>query len=424
MQASRLALLGGEPVVRQPIPLFNSIGDDERVAVERVLLSGRLSGFVGDWGPDFLGGPVVREFEAAWGERFAVPYVVAVNSATSGLVAAVGAARIGPGDEVIVPPFSMSATAIAPLVYGGIPVFADIECETFCLDPDSVRAAMTPRTRAIIAVNLFGHPAKLTELRAIADERGLILIEDNAQAPLAREDDRYAGSIGHIGVYSLNFHKHIHTGEGGMCVTSDSELALRLQLIRNHGENAVEALQLDDLTNTLGFNLRMTEMTAAVGVEQLKKIDAMVQKRVQAAEGLSAAVAGLDGITAPTVRAACTHVYYVWALRYDEARVGISRERFSAALAAEGIPHGVGYVRPLYLLPLFQRRIAVGRHGFPFTLGAPDYQAGSCPVSERLHDKELLLIEICSYDLSNGFGELAAAAIQKVYAARATLVES
>jgi len=423
-KASQLALLGGEPVVRRPIPPFNSMGPEERVAVERVLSSGCLSAFVGDWGPDFLGGPVVREFESAWASRFSVPHVVSVNSATSGLVAAVGAARVGPGDEVIVPPFSMSATAVAPLAYGAIPVFADIDPDTFCIDPEKVRAAITPRTRAVIAVNLFGHPARLSELRAIADEHRLILIEDNAQAPLAREGSRYAGTIGHIGVFSLNFHKHIHTGEGGMCVTSDAELALRLQLIRNHGENAVEAVQLGDLTNLFGFNLRMTELTAAVGLEQLKKIDANVAMRVEVAEELSAAVADLEGITAPRVRAGCSHVYYVWAFRYDESRIGVSRRRFSEALAAEGIPHGVGYVRPLYLLPLFQRRVAVGREGFPFSLGAPDYRVGTCPVAEGLHDRGLMLIEICSFDLSDGFGELAAAALQKVHSARASLADS
>src|SRR5262249_5209652 len=156
-----------------------------------------------------------------------------INSATSGLMAAMGAAGISPGDEVIMPPFTMSATAMAPLTYGGIPVFVDIEPDTFCLDLDAVRAAIGARTRAVLAVNLFGHPARLHELRALCDEHGLKLIEDNAQAMLAEEHGRYAGTIGHIGVFSLNYHKHIHSGEGGICTTDDERLARRLQQIRN-----------------------------------------------------------------------------------------------------------------------------------------------------------------------------------------------
>src|SRR5262249_8722448 len=158
-------------------------------------------------------------------------------SATSGLVAAMGAVGIEPGDEVIVPPTTMSATAVAPLAYGGKPGFADIEPETFGPDPAAVRAPITPRTKAIVSANLIGHPARLAELAAIAREHGLYLVEDNAQGPLAAEHGRYAGTVGDIGVFSLNYHKHIHTGEGGVCVTNDDELALRLQLIRNHGEN-------------------------------------------------------------------------------------------------------------------------------------------------------------------------------------------
>jgi len=208
-----------------------------------------------------------------------VKHTVSMNSATSGLFAAMGAVGIGPGDEVIVPPYTMSATAMAPLIYGGIPVFADIEEKTFGLDPAAVRKAVTPRTKAIIAVNLFGHPARLDELLEIAKERHLFLVEDNAQGPLAEDQGRYAGTLGHIGVFSLNYHKHIHTGEGGMCVTQDDDLALRLQLIRNHGENAVGPLETSDLTNLIGFNFRMTEIQAAIGIEQLKSIDEHVGRR-------------------------------------------------------------------------------------------------------------------------------------------------
>lgn len=418
---TKLALFGGEPAVRDPLQPYRTMSGRERQAVIDVIDADCLSGFYGSWGDQFLGGPKIREFEDAWAKRFDCRHAITVNSATSGLVAAVGAAGVGPGDEVIVPPYSMSATAIAPLAYGAIPIFADIEDKTFCLDLAAVKRALTSRTKAIIAVNLFGHPARLGELRKLADESGIVLIEDNAQGPLAQEHGRFAGTIGHIGVFSLNYHKHIHTGEGGICVTDDSGLAQRLQLIRNHGENVVEGFTVEDITNLIGFNYRMTELSAAVGLVQLDQADEHVGRRVRLAQSLSDGLDGLEGITVPAVRAECSHVYYVWAARIDEKRLGISRRAFSLALAAEGFPHGVGYVRPLYMLPVFQKRIAIGRHGFPFNLGTPDYAKGLCPVAERLHEKELLGFEVCANDVTPVQAQQLVDAMRKVHAHRAEL---
>lgn len=418
---TKLAILGGDAAVRDPLRPYRTMSGRERQAVIDVIDADCLSGFYGSWGEQFFGGPKVCAFEEAWKTRFKCKHAVSVNSATTGLMAAVGAAGVGPGDEVIVPPYTMSATAISPLVYGGIPVFADIEDETFCLDVDAVRKLLTSRTRAIIAVNLFGHPARLHELRKLADERGIVLIEDNAQGPLSEENSRYAGTIGHIGVFSLNYHKHIHTGEGGVCVTDDARLGRRLQLIRNHGENVVEDLAIDDLTNHIGFNFRMTELSAAVGLVQLDRAEEHIGRRVHLAQALSSGLDGLEGITVPKVRVGCGHVYYVWAVRLDERRLGVSRALFSRALAAEGFPHGVGYVRPLYLLPVFQKKLAIGGDGFPFNLGAPDYSRGICPVAERLHERELIGLEVCAYDVSESQIQQLVGAFRKVHAHRAEL---
>ena len=406
-----LAILGGEPVLANTLPRRRSIGRPELDAVRRVVESGCLSGFYGSCGPEFDGGPAVKTFEAAWRERFGAAHAVSVNSATSGLVAAMGAIGIGPGDEVIVPPLTMSATVVAPLFYGGVPVFVDVDPETFCLDPALVRRAITERTKAILVVNLFGHPAELAELRALADEVGIRLIEDNAQAPLAAEDGRPAGTVGHIGVFSLNYHKHLHTGEGGMCVTDDDELALRLRLIRNHGENVVEPLGLEDLTDLLGFNFRMTELSAAVGLAQLERIDDLVGQIERVGRALTEGIAGLVGLAPPLVRAGCRHVYYVWAMRYDEKVLGPARSRFSEALAAEGFPNATGYVQPLYMLPLLRNR------------GAP-YVKGLCPVAERLHEQELLCFEPCLYDIDEDRTELLVKAVRKVHAHRRELAEA
>lgn len=419
---SKLALLGGNPVIEGTLAPYPSMGEAERRAVAAVVESGCLSGFYGSPGPEFLGGSRVIALEQAWAERFGCRHAISVNSATSGLFAAMGAIGIGPGDEVIVPPWTMSATAMAPLIYGGIPVFADIEDQTFCIDPARVRDAITPKTRAILAVNLFGHPARLHELRGIADEHGLSLVEDNAQAPLASEDDVPCGTIGHIGVFSLNTHKHIHSGEGGMCTTNDDRLAERLALIRNHGENLMDGRSDDALVNMVGFNFRMTELIAAVALEQLKRIDVHVSARERLAQALSDGTRDLCGWRTPAVRGGCRHNHYCWVVRFDAAAVGVSRETFSRALTAEGFPHATGYVKPLYLLPLFQRRRAVGHLGFPFSLTNATYPPGLCAVVERLHAREAILLETCAYDMTDGLAERLVEAIRKVHAGRGELV--
>ena len=415
---SQLAILGGPKAVPQPLRPYRSIGEEEKRAVAAVIDSGCLSGFYGSWGDEFIGGPKVREFEAAWAARFRSKHAVSVNSATSGLFAAMGAIGLGPGDEVIVPPYTMSATAMAPLVYGGIPVFADVEDQTFCIDVKAVREAIGPRTRAIIAVNLFGHPARLRELREMADKHGIYLIEDNAQAILAHEDGKYAGTIGHIGVFSLNFHKHIHTGEGGVCLTDNDDLALRLQMVRNHAENIIEPLNMKEIPSLIGFNYRLGEMAAAVGLVQLANADRHVGRRVAMAERLVEGLKGLAGIQLPTVRAGCSHAYYVWTSRYNENEMGVPRDIFSKALTAEGFPNFVGYTRPLYHLPVFQRRIGYGNSGFPFTLTNRRYEGELCPVAERLYRTEALCFETCMPDASDSEIDQLIDAFRKVHAAR------
>lgn len=420
-RTSDLAIFGGMPHVTQTFAPYPSVGEAEAEAVAKVVRSGTLSGFYGSWGSEFLGGPVVKEFEAAWARTFGSKHCVSVNSATSGLIAAMGAVGVTPGSEVIVPPYTMSATAMAPLFYGGIPVFVDIDPDTFTLDLELVRRAITPKTKAIIVVNLFGHPARLAELRALCDEKRIALVEDNAQAITATEHGRFAGTIGHIGVFSLNYHKHIHTGEGGMCVTDDDDLARRLQMIRNHGENIVEAVGITDPTNLIGQNYRMTEMSAAVGLEQLRRLDEHMERRTRIARTLVEATDGLEGLTPTKPQRGCTHAYYVWTCRIDEAKLGVSRALFAKALVAEGVACATGYVRPLYLLPTFQRRVAFGT--WPFDLTDRTYAKGLCPVTERMHYEELLSYETCAYDIDEAGAKLLGEAIRKVHDNRAVLRE-
>jgi dTDP-4-amino-4,6-dideoxygalactose transaminase len=318
-----------------------------------------------------------------------------MNSATSGLYAALGAAGIGPGDEVIVSPYTMSASAAGPLLYNSIPVFADIEPETFCLSAETIRARLTPRTRAIVVVDIFGHPAPMAEIMALAAEHDLVVIEDAAQAPGARLGERYAGTLAHMGVFSLNYHKHIHSGEGALVVTDDPDYAERLQLIRNHAEVVLQKKGGSDLTNMLGFNYRMTEIEAAIASEQLKKLDGLLDARIERADQLTELLSNLPGLSTPTVRPDCKHAYYLYVLRYDQSQVGVPRAQFARALAAEGIPLSEGYVEPIYLQPLYQQRKLYGGTGSPWTDaayqgGSVSYDQGLCPVTERMHYHEVI----------------------------------
>jgi len=415
----KLAINGGKPIREKPFPAYVTIRDEEKRAALEVLDSAVLSKYLGTWSPDFFGGPRVQKLEQEWAQYFGVKHAISVNSATSGLYAAAGAAGVGPGDEVIVSPYTMTASATAALIYGAIPVFADIDLDIFCLTPESIRQHITPYTKAIIAVDIFGHPADMVEIMQIAREHNLIVIEDAAQAPGAKYHGRYAGTLADIGVFSLNYHKTIHTGEGGVVVTDNDDLADRLQLIRNHGEVVVKNKGTPNIVNLIGFNYRMTEIDAAIASEQLKKLEKLVVPRIEAADYLSERLGVLPGITPPVVRQNVRHGYYLYVLRYNAAQTGIPRNRFVAALNAEGIPMVEGYVEPIYLEPVYQKRIAFGNDGFPFTYpgykGKVSYDLGICPVTERMHYEEVIYTNVCHAGITRMDLDDIVRAFHKVY---------
>lgn len=401
---SELAILGGPKAISQPLSRYNSIGREELEAVKAIIETGVLSRFLGCWEPDFYGGEKIQEFEREWARYFSVNHAVTVNSNTSGLITALGAIGIEPGDEVIVSPWTMSASATSILVWNAIPVFADIEVETFNLDPTSIEKNITPYTKAIMVPDIFGHAADLDRIMALARQYHLKVIEDAAQAPGALCQGRQVGTIADIGVYSLNYHKHIHTGEGGVCVTNDPFLAERMQLIRNHAEAVVEDKGVEDLSNMIGFNFRMTEMEAAIGLEQLKKLSNLVAQRAGAADRLTAGIRHLKGLRLPIIKPGCTHVYYVYPLVYQASETGIPRPTILQALQAEGLPIAGGYEN-LHLLPIYQKRIAYGNGGFPWTAdvykGRVSYKKGICPVAETLQDESFLQIGLCGYTFTD-----------------------
>jgi len=414
-----LAIHGGTPVRSRPFPPRPGLGEAERRAVEEVMDSGVLSQFIGAWGEDFHGGPRVRSLERAWAQRFGARHAVAMNSATSALNAAAAAAGVGPGDEVIVSPYTMSASAVCALVHGAIPVFADIDEDTFCLDPESVRARITPRTKAIVAVDIFGCPADMGAIMTIAREHDLVVIEDAAQAPGAVLHGRSAGTLGHIGVFSLNYHKTIQCGEGGVAVTDDEVLAERLRLARNHGEAVVGDMGSSH-ADVLGFNYRMGELEAAIAGAQLARLDELTGARIANADRLTAGIADLDGIRPPVVPDGAKHVYYLHVVRLVEKELGVRRADFAAALLAEGIPVTEGYVEPLYRQPLYQRR-AAWAFGDPRNAGLGRYEAGECPTCERMRDHEVLFHPLVHGGLSEGDVDDIVAAFRKVHARRDAL---
>lgn len=385
-----LALFGGTPAITRPMPHPALMDEADVEAAASVIRGGVLSGYIGAPGEAFMGGPRVRAFERQCEAFFGVRHAVAVNSWTSGLVCAVGAIGIEPGDEVITTPWTMAATATAVLHWAGVPVFADIDRATYNIDPASVERLITPRTRAVIAVDIFGQSADMRALRAICDRHGLKLLSDCAQAPGALHHGEAAGTLADIGGFSFNYHKHIHCGEGGVLVTNDDRYARRLQLIRNHAEAVVKSEDPVELCNLLGHNFRMGEIEAAIAAVQLPRLAARVAQRQQAAAALNAGLAGLAGLTTPALLPGNTHAYYIYGLQLDTARLGLSRERLLEALRAEGVPGLVGSYQNLHLLPLFRQRIAYGTRGFPW-VGAPGgdsavtYGPGLCPVAEDLH---------------------------------------
>lgn len=429
MNAKTLALLGGTPVRSKPFPAYKVIGQEEKDAACRVIDSGILSRFLGTWHADFYGGPEVQAFEREWAQVAGVRHGISVNSCTSGLYAAIGAAGIGPGDEVIVSPYTMAASATAALIFNGVPVFADIDPETYCLSAETIRARLTPRTKAVIVVHIFGQSADMDPIMDLAREHGLTIIEDCAQAPFATYKGRPVGSLGHMGVFSLNYHKHIHTGEGGMVTTSDDALAERVQLIRNHAEAVVEKKGVTDLVNMIGFNFRLGEIEAAIGREQLRKGPRLITERKNNVAYLEKALKGLPGLGMPKIGPADDHVYYVHVLDYNATATGVPRELMVQALKAEfpvtelregeGPLVGMGYVRPLYLLPMFRKMIGYGKTGCPFTCphyeGEARYEEGLCPNTEAAHFRRVVTHELMRPGMTRSDLDDVAAAFRKVW---------
>jgi len=380
----KLAIHGGRPVRSTPFPGYPLIGDEEVNAVADVVKSGKLSMF----DLDFLGGEKVQTFEENFARYHGVRFGISVNSGTAALHVALAALKIEPGDEVIVPPYTFTATASSVLMNNAVPIFVDVAPDTCNLDPKKIEGAISKRTRAIIPVHLFGHPAEMDQIMEIAKTHDLAVVEDCAQAPGAMYKNKHIGAIGDLAAFSFQRTKNMTTGEGGMIITDDEQLAHRCRLVRNHGEAFSMGQKREYLANVLGWNYRMTEMEAAIGIEQLKKLDSFNAVRIRNSQYLSKKLSGIKGITPAHEATYVKHVYSTYVLGYDERVTGIPKQQFIKALVAEGIPIWNGYPHPLYENPIFKEKIVHGSKGCPFSCsfytGSIDYRKICCPVTETL----------------------------------------
>ncbi|MGN6245906.1 MAG: DegT/DnrJ/EryC1/StrS family aminotransferase [Motilibacteraceae bacterium] len=305
------------------------LGDEEREAVDRVLRSGMVAQ-----------GPEVAAFEQEFAALVDGRQCIAVNSGTSALHMAFLAAGLKPGDEVIVPSFTFAATANSVALAGGVPVFADIDPATFNLDPAAAEAAITPRTRAIMPVHLYGQPAAMDRFTELADKHGLLLFEDAAQAHAATYQGKPVGAWGITGSFSFYPTKNMTSGEGGMVTTASDEVARNVRLLRNQG---MEKRYENEL---VGFNTRMTDLHAAIGRVQLTKLAGWTEQRQRNAAFLDA---NLENVVVPPVAEGATHVYHQYTIRV----VGQDRDAFAAELASRGVGSGVYYPIPNHRLPSF-----------------------------------------------------------------------
>ncbi len=415
MAESRLAVSGGKPSVdaarhvRWPV-----LTAADKAAVMGVLERGVLSG---PFAPEVRG--LEREFATYLGAKFGL----ATNSGTSALHVAVVAAGVGPGDEVITPAFSFVASAMSILHHNAIPVFVDIEPETFGLDPKKIEAAITPRTRAIMPVHIHGMPCRIDAIAEIARKHRLVLIEDAAQAHGASFKGQRVGTFGALGCFSLQSSKNLACGEGGLTVTNDQQLYLKASQARMFGEDVTledeKSYRLDRPldgnraydSKGIGWMYRTNEMSAALARSQLSRLEPMNEQARRNAAALSAALAKLPGVTPPIVPNGCVPVWHKYRLKLDVSKAGIDaspkrvRDAVLRALQAEGVDAVLWQTQPVPGQTLFRKKVGFGIQraetrpsGASADLGAPwdraapvSYELSQYPETQRLLDSSICL---------------------------------
>lgn len=417
MENYKLAICGGKPVRTREFRSKPFITEETIDKIGSIMRGGRLTGFIGSPVPgtnkiiglkssevedlgnavSVLGGPSVRKLESKWSKLHKVDYSIAVNSATSGLTTAIMALNIGPGDEVICSPFSFTASATSIVLANAIPVFADVDLDTFCLSPEAAESSITESTKAIMPIHWNGNAGDLDEIMSIAKSKGLKVIEDAAQTPGILYKGKFLGTHGDAGVYSLNEPKNIMTGEGGIIVTSSSEIAIKCRLIRNHGEAIVDQNSADDqVVNVIGYNFRLVELLAEIGVVQLDHLTYLNKVRQENYNYLVEKLVQKFGEYIKPQKIAHLESYspYTAGFRWISKKSKIHRNIVAHVLRSEGIPVASGISRLTSEHPLFQRQLAYGKNHCPFSCHLykrnGKYSIPDMPNAKRLQNEEYL----------------------------------
>jgi dTDP-4-amino-4,6-dideoxygalactose transaminase len=369
----RLALLGGKPACDFAWPTWPVHDETEERALLEVLRSGQ-----------WWYGAQVRRFEHEFAAFQGAAYGVGCTNGTTAIEMGLRALGVLPGDEVIVPPYTFIATASAVMTLGAIPVFADIEPDTLCLDPRDAARKVSPRTRAIVPVHVGGRIADMAAINALAGKHGLAVLEDAAHAWGSQWQGRGAGTLGSCGTFSFQVSKNITAGEGGILVTNDEQLADLCRSFSHCGR----AKDGDWYGHpVLGSNLRMTEFQAALLLAQLARLEAQTRQRERSTALLDEALTGISGIRLLAPAPGMTRrSYHMYVFRVDEEALGTSRAKFLKALEAEGVPASEGWYQPLYRNGVFTNAHRLPPHGIraPLAGKGVDYTSASCPVCEQV----------------------------------------
>lgn len=392
---SKLAINGGKKAVPESIEKrkWPVITQSEKDMVMEVLDSGELAG---------ASAPQTTALESEFADYLGTDYCIAMNSGTAALHAAIVAAGVGPGDEVITSAYTFLASATAVLHHNGIPIFADIDLQTYNINPEETESKITAKTKAIIPVHLHGLPADMDAVKKIADKHELIVIEDAAQAPGAEYKGQKVGTIGDMAIFSLNKTKNFPGGEGGLFVTDNEEYYQKAQAVRMFGEEVRAKEPRSYISHSMGWNYRTQELPAAFARSQLRRLDYYNKKSRENAEILSSALRQIDGIEPPyEPKDGTTHIYHKYRVRLKPEELGFEevgetqfRNKVGRALEAEGIPITLWYTFPLLANPLFQRKEGYGK-GCPWSCAyarkSIDYNIKDYPNAIKLANNSLVI---------------------------------
>jgi perosamine synthetase len=360
-----------------------NLGQAELANLSEVIASGILTSTKGRF---------VKKLEGEFAGKLGIKHVYACASGTAAVHTAIAALDPEPGDEIVTSPIT-DMGALTPILYqGAIPAFAEVDPGTWNVTAKTIEAALSERTRAIIVTHLFGNPCEMDEIMALAESRGIPVIEDCAQAFLAQHGDRFVGTIGKIGCFSLQQGKHITTGEGGLVGTNDDELARHMNLFINKGWGYGDA---NPDHYFLALNYRMSELQGAVAVGQLPKLEEVVEKRIAAAQSLSKKLAGLHGVETPYVHPSSVHTYWRYCLRVNSDIIPGGCEALGTELKARQISCAPRYIqKPAFMCKIFQEQKTFGKSRFPFTLARPEvlqYKESRFPLTQQALQNVLVL---------------------------------